>query len=114
MPRTNLLLTYNLLTDSLTDLRTKAAAKKAKQDGVVDMDDEDDDGGGGGEDGAPSLLSEISPRLWLSAEGRERWRAALEPPAAVDNGDDGDAEAEAGEASGGGGVSAARVAACLT
>ena len=114
MPRTNLLLTYNLLAGSLTDLLTKAAAKKAKQDGVVDMDDEDDDGGGGGEDGAPSLLSEISPRLWLSAEGRERWRAALEPPAAVDNGDDGDAEAEAGEASGGGGVSAARVAACLT
>jgi len=54
----------------------KAAAKKAKQEGVVDMDEEDEDedeheGGG--------ALREISPRLWLSAEGRERWRTVSPP-----------------------------------
>ena len=70
------------------------------------MDDEDDDDGGGGEDGAPSLLSEISPRLWLSAEGRERWQSALEPPAlrpAAADDEDGDGGGGEGEGGGGGG-----------
>ena len=48
------------------------------------MDDDDDDGGEGGDEGGRSdnlqrwhsTGSELSPRLWLSTEGRERWVAA--------------------------------------
>ena len=36
-----------------------------------DEDEEEHEGGG--------ALREISPRLWLSAEGRERWRTVSLP-----------------------------------
>ena len=109
------------------------ACTPTKQEGVVDMDDDDEEDEDGDEPQGGSFLHEISPRLWLSAEGRERWRAALEPPAAppAASGDtDGDADGGDGEGgedggedgggggggggAGGAGPSAARVAACLT